>query len=73
MNDRGFLATYLMSPLSKITNHESTSQFNLVKDSNPNRVNDLLKKKTLPITLHGSLLTFRDSGKVFEIKGDLLK
>ena len=30
MNDRGILATYLMSPLSKITNHENTSQFKLV-------------------------------------------
>ena len=28
MNDRGILATYLMSPLSKITNPENTSQFN---------------------------------------------
>ena len=27
MNDRGILATYLMSPLSKITNPENTSQF----------------------------------------------
>ena len=27
MNDRGILATYLMSPLSKITNPEISSQF----------------------------------------------
>ena len=27
MNDRGILATYLMSPLSKITNPENSSQF----------------------------------------------
>ena len=27
MNDRGILASYLMSPLSKITNPENTSQF----------------------------------------------
>ena len=31
MNDRGILATYLMSPLSKITNPKNTSQFNLEK------------------------------------------
>ena len=37
-NDRGIIATYLMSPLSKITNPENTSQFNLVKDSSSNRV-----------------------------------
>ena len=28
---------------------------------------------TTPITLHDNLLTFRDSGKVFELKGELLK
>ena len=41
MNDRGILASYLMSPLSKITNPENTRQFKLVKDSNSNGVNDL--------------------------------
>ena len=41
LNDRCILATYLMSPLSKITNPENTSQFKLVKDSSSNRVNDL--------------------------------
>ena len=51
MNDRGILATYLMSPLSKITNPENSSQFKLVKDHNSNRVNDLLTKNKIPITL----------------------
>ena len=51
MNDRGILATYLMSPLSKITNPENTSQFKLVKDHNSNRVNDLLIHNTIPVTL----------------------
>ena len=72
MNDRGIFATYLMSPLSRITNPEITRQFKLVKDYNSNRVNDLLIKIT-PITLHDNLLTFRDSNKQFELKGDLLK
>ena len=49
MNDRGILATYLMSPLSKITNPENKSQFKLVKDSNSNRVNDLLMKNKIPL------------------------
>ena len=52
MNDRGRLATYLMSPLSKITNHENTSQYKIVKDHNSNRVSDLLIKNTIPITLY---------------------
>ena len=73
MNDRGILATYLMSPLSRITNSENSSQFKLVKDSNSNRVNDLLMKNKIPITLYGNILTFRDTGKEFELTGDLLK
>ena len=41
MNDRGILASYLMSLLFKITNPENTSQFRLEKDSSSNRFNDL--------------------------------
>ena len=52
MNDRGILASYLMSPLSKITNRENTSQFKLVKDPSSNRFNDL-KIHSIPITLYG--------------------
>ena len=73
MNDRGKLASYLLSPLSKIPNPEITSQFKLVKDSTSNRVNDLLIHNTIPITLHDNLLTFRDTNKVFKLKNDLLK
>ena len=73
MNDRGILATYLMSLLSKITNLENTSQFKLVKGHNSNRVNDLLFKNKIPITLHGNILTFRDTGKEFELTADLLE
>ena len=73
MNGRGILASYLMSPLSKITNLENTSQFKLVKDHNSNRVNDLLLKNTIPIISHNNLLTILDTGKVFESNGDLLK
>ena len=62
-----------MSPLSKITNPENTSQFKLIKDSNSNRVNDLKINKTIPITLYNNLLTFRETGKEIELKGDLLK
>ena len=72
-NDRGILVTYLMSPLSKITNSEKSGQFNLVKDSNSNRVNDLKINKTVLITLYNNMLTFRDTSKEFELKGDLLK
>ena len=73
MNDRGILATYLLSPLSKITNPESKSQFRLEIDHNSNRVNDLLRKNKIPITLYGNMLTFRDTNKQFELTGDLLE
>ena len=73
MNDRGILASYLMSPLSKITNPENTTQFKLIKDSSSNRVNDLKINNSIPITLHNNLLTFRDTNKQFELDGDLLK
>ena len=73
MNDRGIIISYLLSPLAKITNPENTTHFKLVKDSSSNRVNDLLIRNTIPITLHDNLLTFRDTNKVFELKGDLLK
>ena len=73
MNDRGILATYLMSPLSRITNPENSSQFKLVKDPSSNRVNDLKINKTIPISLYGNMLTFRDTNKQFELKRDLLE
>ena len=73
MNDKSILASDLFSPLSKKANTEKTSQFKMVKGSSPNRVNDLVIKNTIPITLHDTLLTIRDTGKVFELKGHLLK
>ena len=73
MNDRGKLATYLMSPLSKITNPENTTEFKLVKDPNSNRVNEFIMKNKIPITLYNNILTFRDTGREFELKEDLLK
>ena len=63
----------MLSPLAKITNPDNSTQFKLIKDQNSNRVNDLLIQNTIPITFNDKLLTFRDSGKVFELKGDLLK
>ena len=71
--DREILASCLLSLLFKVTNPETSSQFNLVKDSNSNRVNNLLIHKTIPITLYNSLLTFRVTGEEFKLNGDLLK
>ena len=73
MNVRGLIASYLLFPLSKITNPEITSQFRLVKDASFNRVHDLILHNTMPVTLYNNWLTFRDTGKIIELKGDLLK
>ena len=62
-----------MSPLSKITNLETTSQFKLAKFSKSSGVNDLLILNTIRVNLFDNLLTFPDKGKIFEIKGDLFK
>ena len=55
MNDEGISVTYLLSPLSKITNLENSTQFQLLKDSGSNGVSDLLTKNTIPMTLHDNL------------------
>ena len=49
MNDRGIITSYLLSPLSKIFNLESTTQFKLINDSTSDRVNDLKINNSLPI------------------------
>ena len=73
MNDRGIIASYLLSPLAKIFNPENTTHFKLINDSTSDRVNDLKVNNSIPITLYNNILTFRDTGKEFELKGDLLK
>ena len=70
-NDWGIIASYLLSPPSKITTPENTSQFILVKDSNSNRISDLLIHNTITVTLYDNFLIFRDTNKEFEIQGDL--
>ena len=50
MNYWDIIASFLLSPLSKITNPEHTSQFKLVKDPGSNGLN-LLINKTIPVTL----------------------
>ena len=45
MNDRGTLASHLLSLVSKIINPEHTSQFKLVKDPKLNRFNDFFNTR----------------------------
>ena len=73
LNDRGIIASYLLSPLSKIINPENVTQFKLVEDRNSNRVNDLLTHNKIPVTLHIDFLTLRDTNREFNLEGDILK
>ena len=73
INDRGIIASYLLSPLSKLLNPENAIQFKLINDSTSDRFNDLKINNSIPITLYNNILTFRDTGKEFELKGNLLK
>ena len=50
LDDRCILASYLTSPLSKITIPKNSTQFKLLKDHNSKRVNDWLIHNTIPIT-----------------------
>ena len=63
MNDRDILASYLLSPLSKLTNPEHACHYKLVKGSQSNLVNDLFINNTISVTLYGSSLIFSDSNK----------
>ena len=67
LNGRGILASYLMSPLSKINNPANINQFKLVDDPNSQGVINLLKNKTIPVTLYNNLLTIRDTDKKVSI------
>ena len=46
--DRCMLASFLICPLSKITNPENSTQFKLVKVFISNGVNDLLMHNSIP-------------------------
>ena len=67
------LASYSLSPLSKITNPDGTSQLKLVRDPDSIRVEDLLTNKTIPVASYDNLLTFRYADKNLELNGELLK
>ena len=62
-----------MSLFSITTDPENTSQYKLVNKSNSNRINDLLLHNTIPVNLYDNLLTFQDTGKKFDLEGNLLK
>ena len=72
MNDKCIFASYLPSPLSKISFHRHNSPIKKMKDPQSKKGNDLLKNKTLPIALFDILLTLCDTDKKYNLKGGLL-
>ena len=73
LNNRGVLASCLLSPLSKTPNPGDTSQFKLINYPDSNQVNRLLINKTIPVTLYTSLLTFCGTDKKSKLEGDVVK
>ena len=57
MSARGIFASYLLSLLSKITNHEHTSQYELVRDPDSKTVNCFLINKRKQLTPYDNMLT----------------
>ena len=72
-NDRDILASYLLSPQTKISNPENTSHFKLVRDPSSIGVNVLLTNKAISVTFFNNSMKFCDTNKKFELQGDLLK
>ena len=73
MNEKGMMAPYLASSLVNLFKPGNKSQFNLIKDLNSTKMNDLLIHGIIPVTLYSNMFTFRDSNKSFKLDGDLLK
>ena len=70
MNDKGMIALYLASSLVNLLKHEYKSQCKLIKDPNSIRMNNFLINTSVPITLCGRMLTFRDTNRSFTVGGD---
>ena len=73
MKDSGLIAPYLASSLVIVFKPENKSQFRLKKDLNSTKMNDLLIKEGIPVTLVSNMLIFRDCNKSFKLEGDLLE
>ena len=72
-NNRCKIASYLLSLLSRPTKSQHTSQAELVKSLDLNRVSDLLKNDTIPVTLYDSLLATSETDKKLKLAEKFLK
>ena len=68
-NDEGLID----SSLVEVFKYDNKGQFRLSKDPNSTKMNDFLINEKVPVTIFSNMLTFRDTNKVFQLEGDLLK
>ena len=67
------IAPYLAFSSVNLFRPRNTSQFKLIKYHNSIRLKNFLINTSVPVTLVGDMLTFRDTNKSFKVDGDLLK
>ena len=73
MNDKGLIAPYLACSLVNLYKPENRSQCRLIKDIISTKMNDVLIKTGVTVTLYSNILTFRDTKRFFKQDGGLLK
>ena len=67
------IAPYLASSLVNRFKPENESQYKLIKDANSIRRNKFWINTSIPVTLYGNMVTFRDSNESSKREEDLLK
>ena len=65
---------YLAKCSSNLTSLEERNQVRLLVDPRSDKVNDVMKSNTVPVSIYDKLITFEDSNKErLEVNGDLLE
>ena len=67
------IAPYLASSLADLFKPEIKSQIKIIKDPNSIRMNDFVISTSIPVTLYGNMLTFRQTNKSLKLDEDFLK
>ena len=73
MDEKGMIASYLISSLVEVFKKDNKSQFRLRKDPDSTKLNDFLIHGKIPLTIFSNMINFRDTDKTFRLEGDLLK
>ena len=73
INDKAWIAPYLVASLVSLFKPENKSQFRFKKYLNSSKMNGFLINEGIPLTLFSNMITFRDSNNSFKLDGDLLE